>query len=455
MRREVPKNVLKLINIINKEGYEVYLVGGCVRDMIMGKEPHDYDMCTNADPMQLIQIFEKHDLGINPKGLAFGTVTAVMDWEEYEVTTYREDLEYLDSRHPDGVAFTQNIETDLGRRDFTMNAIAYNPITDAMVDPYHGQEDIANGLIRTVRNPDDRFDEDALRILRGLRFAITMGFDIEPETLKAMLKHKDALMYVSKERVTDEFRKMFKANKPIRKWFMECADIIFVLIPELKVCYKFAQNNKYHKHDVYEHMLAVVDGCDTNKFEIKMAALLHDIGKPDSYVTDEEGWGHFYGHPKVSFDICKGLFESDFRLTREEAKLIGDLILYHDIAIAPTEKSIKRAINKYGADYLADWLVLHKADANDHILPEGKVEPDWMKVDEMIAIYEKIMSEKTYFTIKNLVINGNDIKDILNIKGSPIIGELLNYLVDGVIDKKFENTVEDLTKAVKEYALGG
>ena len=242
------KELLTLMNLIMDAGHEVYLVGGCVRDMIMGRTPHDFDLCTDAEPLELIELFERNKMGINPKGLAFGTVTAVINNDEYEVTTYREDLSYTDGRHPDGVAFVKDINTDLGRRDFTINAMAYNPITKQLVDPFNGEEDIKRGIIRTVRTPQDRFEEDALRIMRGLRFAITFGFDIEPETFKAMLEYKESLRYVSKERVTDEFRKIFTKNKPIKKWFMNGAPIIFVLIPELEPCFNFNQNNKYHKH---------------------------------------------------------------------------------------------------------------------------------------------------------------------------------------------------------------
>lgn len=445
-----PKEMLDLMKLIMSDGHEVYLVGGCVRDMLMGRIPHDFDMCTNAEPTKLIKLFEKHKITINPKGLVFGTVTAVIKGEEYEVTTYREDMAYEDGRHPTGVSFVRDINTDLSRRDFTINAMAYNPLTKQLVDPFNGKGDIEKGIIRTVRNPIDRLTEDALRILRGLRFAITFGFDIEPNTFKAMLECRPLLRYVSKERVTDEFRKMFRTGKPISKWFLKGAPIIFVLIPELECCYQFNQNNKYHRHDVYEHLLKVTDMCDTNKFEIKMAALLHDIGKPASYVEDANGSGHFYGHPKVSYKISQYIFDLDLRLTNEEADRIGALVLNHDVSIALTEKSVKKAISKFGTDFMEDYFVLHKADVKDHIIPEG-TNKDWVKFDELRAIYDKVLAENDCFRIKDLAINGNDVKEILKIKGSPIIGDILNYLLDGVLEQRFENTKECLTVAVLEY----
>ena len=449
-RVEFPTDMLDLMKLIMNQGHEIYLVGGCVRDMIMGRDAHDYDMCTSATPEELITLFESNNIFINPKGLLFGTVTAVINDAEYEVTSYREDVGYADGRHPDKVVFVRDINTDLGRRDFTINAMAFNPITGELVDPFGGKADIEKGIIRTVRKPEDRFTEDALRILRGLRFAITFEFNIEEETFNAMLKCKDALKYVSKERVTDEFRKIFRTGKPIKRWFMKGAEIIFVLIPELHPCYHFNQNSKWHRHDVYEHLLAVTDLCDTTKFEIKMAALLHDIGKPECYTLGEDGYGHFNRHPKVSFDIAYRIFDLDLRLTAEEAKLIGNLVLYHDISINLTDVSIKRAMNKYGTDFLEDYFVLHKADVDDHIIPEG-LDKAWVKTDELVELYQKVLNEQPCFKIRDLAINGNDIKTILNIKGSPIIGQILQYLIDGVIDQTFENTKEGLTKAVLNF----
>lgn len=450
IRVDFPKEMIKLINLIMDNGFELYLVGGCVRDMIMGREPHDFDMCTNADPMELVTLFKNHRITVNPKGLVFGTVTAIIKGKEYEITSYREDLDYADGRHPEGVVFVKDIKTDLSRRDFTINAMAFNPITKEIVDPFGGQKDIEKGIIRTVRNPKDRLTEDALRILRGLRFAITFGFDIDKDTFQAMLDCRSLLNYVSKERVTDEFRKMFITGKPIKKWFLQGAPIIFTLIPELEPCFHFEQNNPYHKHDVYEHLLEVTDACETQKFEIKMAALLHDIGKPASYVTDELGSGHFYGHPKISFQISRQVFDLDFRLTNDEANRIGSLVLNHDVTIALTEKSVKRALNKFGTDFMEDYFILHKADVLDHIIPEG-TNKDWTKVDELRELYDKVLNEKPCFRIRDLAINGNDVKNILHIKGGPLIGEILKYLLDGVIDQKFENTKLDLEKAVLQY----
>jgi tRNA nucleotidyltransferase (CCA-adding enzyme) len=190
--------------------------------------------------------------------------------------------------------------------------------------------------------------------------------------------------------------------------------------------------------------------CDTKQFEIKMAALLHDIGKPASYVEDANGSGHFYGHPKVSYKISQYIFDLDLRLTNEEADRIGALVLNHDVSIALTEKSVKRAISKFGTDFMEDYFVLHKADVKDHIIPEG-TNKDWVKVDELRAIYDKVLATNDCFRIKDLAINGNDVKEILKIKGSPIIGEILNYLLDGVLEQRFENTKECLTVAVLEY----
>lgn len=450
-KNKIPQKVIDLMNCIMSEGYEIYLVGGCVRDMLMGKEPHDFDFCTNAEPDALVKIYQKNDFGINPKGIEYGTVTAVIKNEEFEVTTYREDLDYIDSRHPEGVNYTQSLVSDLSRRDFTINAIAYNPITDEIVDPFDGVNDIRNKVIRTVRNPQDRFQEDALRIMRGLRFAITLGFDIDQNTFEAMLANKALLVdKVSKERVTDEFKKTFKSNMPVSEWFMRGAPIVFTLIPELKVCYNFDQNNKYHHNDVYKHLLAVVDFCDTTKFEVKMAALLHDIGKPATYVTDEHGKGHFYGHPEVSFEICKQIFASDFRLSNDEEKAIENLIRYHDIEIPLNAKSVRRVLSKRGQDFFDDYLILHKADVADHVLSPNCTE-EWTRVDELKEIYDTVLKEDSCFKISDLAINGKDVMKIGKIKSGPLVGSVLNHLLNEVMDQNIENTKDALVSETMSF----
>lgn len=446
----VPFAVKELNKMFTERGHELYLVGGCVRDYLMGKEPHDYDMCTSAFPTETIETLTANDISYTAKGIVFGTVVAVIDGEEYEITTYREDALYKDKRHPDSVSFVRDINSDLGRRDFTINAMAMNIITGKIVDPFDGKKDLENKIIKSVRDPYLRFDEDGLRILRAMRFAIKFGFEIEEETKQAMHENVMDLEFVSKERVTEEFRKTLTLNKPISSIFMEFNDIVSYLIPEIKECVGFNQNNKYHKHDVYEHMLAVVDLADTNKFEIKMAALLHDIGKPKSYVVGEDGYGHFYGHPLVSKEICVDLLKNDFRLTREETALILNLVEFHDEYIASTKKSVKKFIAKHGKDFLDDWFILKNADFNDHIIDKSNVPSNWYTDISIIKEFERQLDEEeNCFSLKDLAVNGNDVKTLLVLKEGKEVGKALNRLFEMVINEEVENTKDALLEVLK------
>lgn len=443
LNEKVPNKVIDLIKIIQNNGYEIYLVGGCVRDLIMGNEPHDWDMCTNAEPLELVILFNKEHLTINPKGLAFGTVTVWFHNEEFEITTYREDMTYGDGRHPDSINFVKNIETDLARRDFTINAIAYNPISDTLCDCFNGKEDIKNGIIRCVGNANDRFEEDGLRILRALRFAIKYGFSIDKNTKTGMFSNLDNLDSVSKERITQELEKMLVCGRPISKYFIEYVDIIVKIFPELKPCVNFNQNNKHHKHNVYEHLLAVTDLCKTNNFVIKLAGLLHDIGKPNVYTVDKQGNGHFYGHPDKSYEILKESLRVNLRLTSEQYCKLLELVKYHDMSIPSSKKAVRRLIRNFGTEFLDDWFILRQADRDDHIFSE---KDEWSLLSPCIETYNLILQEESCFTIKDLAVNGKDIMKELQLKQGKEIGVILNKLLDLVISEEVENTKENLLK---------
>lgn len=445
----IPEFALRLIKCLNTEGYSAYLVGGCVRDIIMGVKPHDFDITSSAKPEEVIIVLKKYNIKYFTTGIEFGTVVALDENnEKFEVTTYRSESTYSDNRHPDKVKFESTIDKDLARRDFTINAMAYNPVTSELIDLFGGTEDINNKLIRTVGNADDRFSEDALRIIRALRFAIRYGFDIEDETFKSMEKNKELIDNVSKERITSELEKILTSGKPVKDLFIKASNIIFQMIPELEVTYKFWQNNKYHKHDVYEHILYVVDYCNTTNFDIKLAALLHDIGKPQAYVEDEEGHGHFYGHPEVSYEISKELLKKDFRLTTKQYENVLNLILYHDMACEPTKKSVRKKLCKHGEEFVRDWLILKKADNDDHIFPSTykyKVDTDKIEV-----ILNEIIKDNECFSLKDLQITGKDVMNILGIKSGKQVGETLNILLDKVISGEIKNSKEVLLEEVSK-----
>lgn len=447
----IPSDAIRVIETLNNSGYEAYLVGGCVRDMLMGVEPHDWDICTNAKPEETKRVMKKRKIYTFDSGIKHGTITAVINGENYEVTTYRSEADYSDGRHPDKVEFITDIHEDLKRRDFTINAMAYNPLTDELIDDFNGHLDLQNGIIRAVGNASERFDEDSLRILRALRFAIKYQFDIDEYTSLSMHRQRGLLVNISKERITDEVRKMLTSGKPVKVHFMEYKDIIGTIIPEIIPCFNFNQNNKYHKHDVYEHILYVVDNCNTTKFEIKMAALLHDIGKPKAYIEDMEGWGHFYGHPQISYEMSQSILRNDFRVSTEQLERTLELIQYHDMEVASTKASVKRALNKHGVDFMYDWFILKQADMDDHIYPNKNCHYI-IDISGIEARIQQILDEQSCFSLKDLAIGGKDIMTKLGVKPGKHIGIILNTLLEEVIDEKISNESEVLlNKAVEIY----
>ena len=443
----IPNDVKKILTLLNTDNYEAYMVGGCVRDLLLNKDPHDWDMCTNATPTEMMKFCKKHNLSYIPTGLKHGTITIMINGEGYELTTYRIDGEYTDNRRPNTVTFSNNLIEDLSRRDFTINAIAAD-VKGNIVDPFNGQVDLENKILKTVGDPYKRFSEDALRLLRALRFAIRYDLKIDKETGFAIHELKENINTVSKERITDEFKKIFSYNKPIYKYFTTYRDLITCIIPEIKNCINFEQNNKFHKHNVYNHMLAVTDLVNSNKFEIKMAALLHDIGKPNCYTEDELGNGHFYGHPKISKSITEQVLKNDFRVSNNEYNLITSLVEEHDRRVADTKKAVKRFLNEYSIDFINDWLILKQADIDDHIIPKD-VKINWGDISHIYKHLKEIIEEDAAFSIKSLKINGNDLIDNLDLKPGKEIGMILNSLLEEVINENVLNNKEDLLEEAR------
>ena len=447
--KEIPNDCIMLSKILQESRHEGYLVGGCVRDMLLGVSPHDWDMCTNATPEEMITLFTREGLTINPKGIEYGTVTPVIKGIEYEITTFRKETGYSDGRHPDEVSYSKTIAEDLCRRDFTINAMAIDMKDNTLTDLFHGSDDLNNGVIRMVGNPQERISEDPLRILRALRFAIKFGFTIDKNTRDAILSNKHLLATVSKERVTQELQKMLTCGKPIRDIFMEYADVIFEILPDLKPCYKFNQNSRYHKHDVYEHIINVVDQCDTDSFEIKLAALLHDIGKPFTYTLDEDGFGHFYGHADISFEMCQKILTEELRLTVHQREHILQLVKEHDHDMPITRKSIRRFVSEFGNEFIADWLKLKKADISDHLFPQTLKITLPEKYDIMMSEYNSFLAEESRFTVKDLKINGRDLMDI-GIPQGKEIGDTLSTLFNMVLEEEICNEKRVLIDKAKE-----
>ena len=438
----IPLKVKRIIDALNKEGHKAYLVGGCVRDILLGETPHDYDICTSALPEETINTLINNHIRYSTIGYEYGTIEAYIGEDEFEITTFRSESDYLDGRHPSTVKYETDIIKDLSRRDFTINAMALDVNTFELIDPFNGKEDVENKIIRAVGNPDDRLEEDSIRMLRAIRFSIRFGYKIDDTLEKSIKSHVKLVHNLSKERITKELTKILSTNKPITEQFIRFSSLIAVIFPEIKPCIGFNQNNKYHMHNVYEHMLAVTDNCNTTDYTIKFAALFHDIGKPDSYTTDEEGYGHFYKHPEVSEKITDVILRTDLKLTAKESEKIKILVKYHDIDFSIKKRSVKRILNRVGEENFSSWLILKQADIDDHIIPEGS---RYIKdISELKTIYEQIKAEQECFSLKDLEINGRDLISELKLKPGRHIGKILNILLEEVINEDISNTKDKL-----------
>lgn len=449
--KNLPEDVKKIFNIFDREWTPIYLVGGCVRDMLLGTTPKDYDFTVETTPENIENILRLYHIPFNAMSAKYGTIVARIGNEEYEITSTRKEADYVDNRHPEEVIFGVSIEEDLKRRDFTINAMAMDSKGN-IIDSFDGNKcfDLENHLIKTVGNPETRFKEDPLRIMRALRFSITKGFQLDAPTQKAMVDCKDMLNNISKERITAELRKILTAGVDIQPYFAnsDMMKIIKVIIPELEPCMHFEQHNKYHHQDVYNHILSVVDNCKTDKFEVKLAALLHDIGKPQTYVTDAEGWGHFYGHAKVSRDIAETVIDERLSLTAREKDLVLALVEHHDMEVHVTEKCARRMLNKFDRDFLSDFCILRQADRDDHV----NLDPNrpLVNLNEFMAAVDEEIKKNTAVKVSDLAVRGNDLMDTFHISG-PTVGQTLKALLDAVMDEKVTNDKDMLLAFAAQY----
>ena len=448
---DLPEDVKKIFNIFDREWTPIYLVGGCVRDMLLGTTPKDYDFTVETTPENIENILRLYHIPFNAMSAKYGTIVARIGNEEYEITSTRKEADYVDNRHPEEVIFGVSIEEDLKRRDFTINAMALDSKGN-IIDSFDGNKcfDLENHLIKTVGNPETRFKEDPLRIMRALRFSITKGFQLDAATQKAMVDCKDMLNNISKERITAELRKILTARVDIQPYFAnsDMMEIIKVIIPELGPCMHFEQHNKYHHQDVYNHILSVVNNCKTDKFEVKLAALLHDIGKPQTYVTDAEGWGHFYGHAKVSRDIAETVIDERLSLTAREKDLVLALVEHHDMEVHVTEKCARRMLNKFDRDFLSDFCILRQADRDDHV----NLDPNrpLVNLNDFMATVDEEIKKNAAVKVSDLAVRGNDLMDTFHIFG-PTVGQTLKALLDAVMDEKVTNDKDTLLAFAAQY----
>ncbi len=435
---DLPQGIVLLIHELEASGFEAWAVGGCVRDSLLGLAPHDWDVCTNARPEQTLLVFAGHR--VIDTGIKHGTVTVLMDGVPYEVTTYRTEGDYSDSRRPDSVSFVSSLKEDLSRRDFTVNAMAYHP-KKGLHDEFGGVEDLKNKLIRCVGDPGTRFTEDALRIMRALRFSATYGFAIEEKTAQALREHKDRLLLIAPERIREELMRLI-VGAYAADVLREYAPVLHVFLPELIPMLGHQQFSPYHHLDIWEHTLKAVAAIKPEP-ALRLAMLLHDTGKPACFSRDEKGICHFYGHSQASHALAKEI-TARLHFDNQTAKTAKELVLFHDAIIPAKERNVLRWLNRIGETRLRQLIDVKRADtAAQH--PDER-EEKLRTIDELENCLDDVMRKRLPYTLKNLAVTGNDLAAI-GIPQSPQTGLVLKALLEQVIDGKLSNEKEALLAA--------
>ena len=429
-----------LLELLEKNGFEAYMVGGCVRDSIMGRSTHDTDITTNALPDEIMAVFSR--FRTIPTGLKHGTVTVVPEQVQYEITTFRKDGSYSDSRRPDSVEFTSDIEADLARRDFTMNAIAMDRHGN-ITDPFGGRADIEKGIIRCVGDPERRFTEDALRMLRAVRFASQLGFTIEEDTEKAMLRLRSRLDLISRERVREELDKLLCGGASTAI-LLRYRDMIAQIVPEIVPCFDFDQHSHYHKYDVYSHIVHTIEAVPENDLFLRRAMFFHDIGKPPMFTLDENGEGHFKGHAPLSAEMAESIMKRlryDSRTIRSTCRLIG----LHSEKIYD-EMKLKRLLGELGLEDFLRLMEFKKADncgKNEFVIAEND------SFDQLAERARTLTNDNCCVSLSQLAVKGSDIA-ALGVSGKDI-GSILGKLLDLVITEELPNEKETLIAYAKTF----
>lgn len=431
----LPPPVLQCLETLENGGFCAYCVGGCVRDALLGLEPQDYDICTSASPEEICRVFAQYPQVHN--GEKHGTVGVILEHTMYEITTFRTEGGYRDNRHPDWVAFVTDIRQDLARRDFTVNAMAYSP-SQGLCDPFGGQDDLNRKILRAVGDPRQRFSEDALRILRGARFAVRYGLQVEEATRDAMFSMAHRMDALARERVFSELCKLI--TLATTEDFLRFAPLLTQVIPELAPCVGFVQKNPHHIYDVYTH-IAHVAGKVEQRLSLRWAALLHDVGKPDTFTLDEQGVGHFYGHGQRSAELADEILrrlKAPTALREQVVFLVGN----HMELLLPDKKMLRRRLSRFGEENVRLLLLLQRAD--------------WMGTGteftaghhgEIFALLDEISAENTCLHLKDLAVNGHDLSD-LGLQGRQI-GQTLEFLLENVLSEELPNEKNALLAAVR------
>ena len=429
------------IEALQQKGHQAYLVGGCVRDYLLGKEPKDWDVATSAMPTEVLDCFSDTPYSVIKTGLQHGTVTVVVKGMPIEVTTFRADGEYLDKRRPSEVTFVSDLREDLRRRDFTINALAYD-LTEGIIDCFAGEADIRNRTIRAVGDPDCRLNEDALRILRALRFSAVLGFDIEEGLAKSIHDNRALLSNISSERISAELTKMLTGSN-VLEVLLAYPDVLSVFIPEIMPAVGFEQKNPYHIFDVWAHTAHSVQSAIPHNL-VRLTMLFHDLGKPATFTLDSNGCGHFYQHGKISQEIALYRLK-ELRFDGNTIAAVGKLVKWHDTLIAPDK--LTRWLNKLGEELLRLLLAVKRADAlaQDEISGISKI----ASIDKLEQELDALIAANQCYKLLDLAVSGYDILD-LGVKEGPEVGSVLNALLQRVIEGELQNDRAALLCAAQE-----
>ena len=439
----LPDTVKNCIAALEAQGYHTYAVGGCVRDHLLGLQPHDFDLCTAATPAQMQEVFSGFPLVL--AGVKHGTVGVVTADGVVEITTFRTEGTYQDNRHPDWVNFVTSIEDDLARRDFTINAMAWSP-TRGLCDPFGGQEDLKNHILRAVGEPERRFREDSLRILRGVRFAVRYGLTPEPATLDAMFRLTPLMENLARERVFEELNRLLPGLDS--EQLLRFAPVITEVIPELKASVGFQQHNPHHAYDVFTHISHVVENAPPEP-ALRWAALLHDVGKPATYTADETGCGHFYGHAKLGAQMAEDILrrlKAPNALREEVVQLIG----LHMLEMTPDRKLLRRRISQYGMDFTRKLLVLMEADTSSKGVTKDL---ELARFAAIRSVLDEIEAENACLSLKGLAVGGRDLIRLGYTPG-PAVGQCLEQLLSEVLEETLPNEPALLLHRASELLNG-
>ena len=433
---KIPEFVKNLLQDLESAGYEAWCVGGCVRDLRLGREPADWDVTTSALPEETLAVFGSRAI---PTGLRHGTVTIRTEGQPVEVTTFRKDGAYRDHRRPETVTFTDSLEEDLARRDFTVNAMALD-LRGSFRDPFGGLGDLERGLLRCVGEPDRRFGEDALRILRGLRFSACLGFTLESETEASVRKNRELLREIAPERIWTEFSRLLTGDwaAQVLRAYPEVPGVFW---PELTPLAGFDQRTRHHCYDVWEHTLHALAAVEPDVI-LRCTMLLHDIGKPETFTVDDRGHGHFKGHPARGAAKAEEMLRR-LRVDNATRETVVRLVEWHDCNIPRTDRGLCRALRDLGETDLRRLLAVKRADnlaqAHQDLLGE---------IDKAETILDRLLAEGACVTLKQLAVGGNDLAD-LGLRG-PAVGRMLNTLLDRVVDGEVPNERQALLQAAAE-----